>query len=288
MRLAGQLSPASPSRPQETRVLMAEPTYFQVDYVNNPFMSEHLGAVRTDVAWGQWESLRDVYRRLGFQVHTLPGVPGLPDLVFMANQSFPVLTPEGETRALLSRMHASERRKEVEHVAEWYAEQGIATTPLDGGIFEGMGDCLWVPGQHRIFAGYGHRTERRAVEALSRCMDAFVAPLHLIHPHFYHLDTCLSPIDENRAFFVREAFDEDSLKRLQNQFKTMIPVPLDEALGLLACNGHCPDGKHFIVQKGAVKTNALAQEQGLTVVEVETSEFLKSGGSVYCMKLMLP
>ena len=56
----------------------------------------------------------------------------------------------------------------------------------------------------------------------------------------------------------------------------------------LACNGHSPDGRHFIVQRGANKTIALVQSLGLTVIEVDTSEFIKSGGSVYCMKLMVP
>ena len=74
----------------------------------------------------------------------------------------------------------------------------------------------------------------------------------------------------------------------KKQFSTLVPVPVDEALHYLACNGHCPDKKHFIMQRGAAKTKALAQSLGLTVVEVDTSEFLKSGGSVYCMKLMLP
>jgi len=63
---------------------------------------------------------------------------------------------------------------------------------------------------------------------------------------------------------------------------------MDEAAGLLACNGHCPDGEHFLVQRGARVTNQRVQEAGFSVIELDTSEFLKSGGSVFCMKLMLP
>ena len=268
---------------------MADPAYFDVEYANNPFMAANIGAVNKEPARSQWEHLRETYRLLGFEVHTLPAVTGMPDLVFMANQSFPIHLENGETRAILSRMHAPQRRAEVGCVAEWYASQGMATQALETeAVFEGMGDCLWIPGKWTIMAGYGYRTEIAAVEALSRSVDAQVVPLRLVNPNFYHLDTCLSPIDGDRAFYVAEAFDTESLQRLRVQFSTLIPIPLDEAIRYLACNGHCPDGQHFIVQQGAHQTNALARAQGLKVVEVDTSEFLKSGGSVYCMKLMLP
>lgn len=279
----------APIRPRETRVLMADPTFFDVTYVINPFMAQHVGGVDKAVASTQWHAVRDVYIRLGFEVHTLEGVQGLPDMVFMANQSFPVLTEDGETEVILSRMRSTHRKDEVKWVADWYASQGIRTRALASiSVFEGMGDCLWVPNEKTILAGYGYRTERGAVDALSKQVMARVIPLRLIHPSFYHLDTCLSPIDSDCAFYVPQAFDSASLQRLQVQFKTLVPVPLDEAVQFLACNGHCPDGQHFIVQKGALQTNALARSLGLTVVEVDTSEFMKSGGSVYCMKLMLP
>lgn len=276
-------------RPRETRVLMADPAHFDVAYAINPFMQANIGKIDRVIARKQWEALRETYRSLGFSVHTLSAVPGLPDLVFMANQSFPVLLPDGQVTAVLSQMHAQQRREEVSCVAEWYASQSIQTQALDvKAVFEGMGDCLWVPSERVIMAGYGFRTEIAGVQALSRCVDATVIPLRLVDPNFYHLDTCLSLIDAERAFFVPEAFDTESIQRLRVQFSELIPIPLDEAIRFLACNGHCPDGKHFIVQEGARETYKRAREQGLNVLPVNTSEFLKSGGSVYCMKLMLP
>ena len=289
LRLAEQLSTPRVVRPTETRVLMAEPTFFQVESVINPFMEHHVGAVDPIEARSQWEALKAVYERLGFEVHTLQGAPNLPDLVFMANQSFPVFSQTDPFSVLLSNMCAPERAGEVAWVAQWYQEHGFSTKPIaTEAVFEGMGDCLWVPNTYTVMAGYGFRTQQAAVAHLSETLLARVIPLQLIHPSFYHLDTCLSPIDSQRAFFVPEAFDTDSIARLRRQFTTLIPIPIDEAIRFLACNGHCPDGKHFIVQEGAVQTVALAQQEGLIVEEVNTSEFLKSGGSVYCMKLMLP
>ena len=282
-------NPSGQARPMETRVLMADPKYFEVKYAINPFMAAYVGTVDVEKARKQWTQLSAVYERLGFDVLVVPAMKGQPDLVFMANQSFPVRKQDGALEVLLSHMHSPERRREVDWVKDWYGAQGVSTTPLGQDlIFEGMGDCMWVPGQNVVMGGYGFRTEKRAVDALSRRISATVIPLQLVHPSFYHLDTCFSPIDHERAFYVPEAFDAAGCEALRNQFSTLVAIPLDEALSHLACNGHCPDKKHFIVQRGAHKTVALAQSIGLTVIEVDTSEFLKSGGSVYCMKLMLP
>ena len=253
-------------RPLETRVLMADPKYFEVKYAINPFMAQHVGTVDVERARTQWEALCSVYEQLGFDVLIVPPMQGQPDLVFMANQSFPVRAADGTTEVLLSYMHAPERRNEVEWVHNWYRTQQIVTTPLSNElVFEGMGDCMWVPGQNIVMGGYGYRTERAAVDALAQRIAASVVPLQLVHPSFYHLDTCLSPIDHERALYVPEAFDEVGREALQKQFSALVPVPVDEALHYLACNGHCPDKKHFIVQRGAAKTKALAQSLGLTV-----------------------
>ncbi|NDB82577.1 MAG: amidinotransferase, partial [Alphaproteobacteria bacterium] len=48
----------------------------------------------------------------------------------------------------------------------------------------------------------------------------------------------------------------------------------------------CPDQKHVIIQKGCQKTLQLLKDHDFVPLEVDTSEFIKSGGSVFCMKLM--
>ena len=53
-----------------------------------------------------------------------------------------------------------------------------------------------------------------------------------------------------------------------------------------ACNAHCPDEKHVIIQKGNAQSVALIKQHNFIPIEIDTSEFIKSGGSVYCMKLM--
>tara|TARA_R110002072_G_scaffold167853_2_gene321404 strand:- start:3975 stop:4799 length:825 start_codon:yes stop_codon:yes gene_type:complete len=273
----------------EHRVLMADPNYFDVEYVINPHMAGHVGGVDRDLARAQWTQVKATYEDLGFPVAVIEPVPGLPDLVFTANQSFPGRLPDGRAAAVRSHMHAPQRRPEVDVVLEWHAARGtsifdLADEPL---AFEGMGDAMWVPGRRQILGGHGFRSEPGALTALAQRFEADLIAVRLIDPRWYHLDTCLQLLDAERALIVREAFDAPSLALLERTFPTLVDVPTDEALRL-ACNGHSPDGRHFIVQSGCPVTADRVRDLGLDVIEVDTSEFLKSGGSVFCMKLMLP
>lgn len=253
-------------------------------------MAAHVGTVDPERARRQWEGLRDVYRELGYAVSVLPAEPGLPDLVFVANPALPTELPGGGWGVVLSRMAHAERRGEVPLVESWVRARGGAVLRLEGveEPFEGMGDALWLAGRRIVLGGHGIRTGLAAYAAVARLVDAPVLAMRLVDERFYHLDTCLSVLDETTALFVPEAFDEAGRALLQVVFPRLVAVPSDEAAERLACNGHCPDGRHFVVQSGCARTAALVRELGYEVLEVETSEFLKSGGSVFCMKLMLP
>ena len=277
-------------RPPEVRVLMADPSHFDILYVINTHMAGNVGSVDKNRARQQWQQVRDAYASLGYPIELISGVPGLPDLVFMANQSFPGQLPDGRWAAFLSYMHAVERRPEVDVVAAWYHNRGALTFQLSDPElpFEGMGDVAWVPNRRAIIGGHGFRTDPAVYPELAKQFDVPTLILQLVDERFYHLDTCLQLIDEQTALFVPCAFDETGIDLLERAFPRLIAVPEDEAAELLACNGHCPDGKHFIVQRGATKTLRIVQALGLTPIEVETGEFVKSGGSVFCMKLMVP
>ena len=279
----------TPPMPLPRRVLMVSPDHFDVEYVINPHMEGHVGQVDRALARRQWEALRDTYRTLGFEVHVLDGVPGLPDMVFCANQTLPFLREDGTRGVVLSRMHAPQRRDEVPHIARFFEQQGYALVSIPDevpGSFEGMGDALWHPGHALLWGGYGFRTDQAVYEWLARELGVRVVALHLTDPDFYHLDTCLSLLDAGTALYVPAAFDEAGCALLHRLIPNLIEVPEREARELLACNAHCPDGRHVLIQKGCTETVARLRAAGFEPIELDTGEFLKSGGSVFCMKLM--
>lgn len=280
-----------PPRPAEVGVLMADADHFDVEYVINPHMQGNIGSVDRQLAREQWAALAFRYEALGYEVHRIASVEGLPDLVFTANQSFPAQLPDGRWVALLSHMDSERRQPEVEVIASWYRSRGATLFEQDRNDpvpFEGMGDAHWFPSRRLVIGGHGFRSQPAIYERIASKVGVPVVRLKLVDPRFYHLDTCLAPLDERTALFVPQAFEPAGCALLQRLFERLIPVPLDEAVNLLACNGHCPDQQHFLVQRGARATNALVRDAGFEVLEVDTSEFLKSGGSVFCMKLMVP
>ncbi len=278
-----------PAIPSPDRVLMADPDFFQVDYVINPHMAGRLSTVDRRSALLEWDTLHDAYRALGYPVDVLPAAPLLPDLVFTANQCLPI--PPGvvaEGPALVaSIMRASRRRAEVPLVVDHLAAHGLDVLRLDRrrvDCFEGMGDAAWLPGRALLFGGVGPRSSREAYEAISAWTALPVAVLELTDPRFYHLDTCLGLLDGRTALAFPGAFSERSMGLLRRLIPHLIEVDEAEAMAFV-CNGHCPDGRTLLTPPGAPAAEARVRDAGFEVMHIPTVEFLKSGGSVYCMKL---
>ncbi len=272
-----------------TCVLMVEPTYFSVDYVINPHMEGNVGKVDKKLAREQWEQVRDNFVNLGLKLNTVEPQPDLPDMVFSANQSLPFISKRGNREVIMSIMNSKHREGEVPYFEQWYRQQGFLVHHLDHRStesFEGMGDAIWHPGKRMLWGGYGFRSSRSAYEQISSRFNVPVAALELKHPSFYHLDTCFCPLNENAVMIYPDAFTANSLKTINKGFETVIETNQYEAEELFACNATCPDGQHVIIQRGCKNANKELKKQGYTPIEVDTDEFLKSGGSVFCMKLL--
>ncbi len=285
---------ALPPREPETAVLMADPAAFRIAYVINPHMADAEGRLKQvdpDLARSQWEELRASFAAEGLEVRVLPAEDDLPDLVFTANQSLVFRDARGRVRALKSRMRAPERRPEAEIVADFHRRHGIEVVEVELGpdeSLEGAGDLLLVPGRRFCLAGVGPRTSRRALDGLPELLGMPVAVLELAGETFYHLDTCVCPLDSSRVLAWPDALTEPSRELLERLFDlVLVPAPEEAEIGL-ACNAvACPSGL-VLVEETCPKTRALLELQGYRTRALPSSEFLKSGGSLFCMKLLLP
>lgn len=282
---------AAPSVPRPQRVVMTTPDYFDVEYVINPHMSAHVGTVQPAVAWQQWKALRAVYTALDVTPVLVDGKPGLPDMVFCANQTLPFYDPDtGRAGVVLSRMHAEERKEEVPPYASFFSTLGYEVKSLPGDddlTLEGMGDAIWHPGCFRLWGGHGFRTSPAAYEALDALLDVDILLLELQDPDFYHLDTCFCPLDADHVLIAPVAFDDAGRALIEAGFETVIEAPDAEARRQFACNAHCPDGSHVLIQEGCDTTIDRLRAEGFHPITLDTSEFLKAGGSVFCMKQMI-
>lgn len=281
---------ALPVMPAPRRVLMVTPDHFEVEYVINPHMKGNIGSIDQQNARQQWNRLKSAYASISIKTEQIKGASGYPDMVFCANQTLPYLEPHtGQRGVLLSNMFAEQRRGEVEYLATFFESEGYKAQSIENradSYFEGMGDAIWHPGRYLLWGGYGYRTDVQVYKRISNFLDLNIIVLELTDPDFYHLDTCFSVLDERSVLIYPGAFSKAGLDLINRIFEQVLEAPEDESRALFACNAHCPDRHHVIIQSGCTETNTTLRTAGFEPVEVDTSEFLKSGGSVFCMKQM--
>ena len=268
-------------------VLMSDPSFFDIEYAINTHMVDNDGNLNTidqKKAFTQWKALKDKFSELGLKVHLLDPVDGLPDMVFTANQTLPFLRDD-ETHFILSHMHHPQRQDEVQYFKSWIEKNGYKNidlvTPMS---FEGMGDALWNYETGELFGGFGFRTKEEMYAEVENHIGLKINKLTLTNINFYHLDTCLAIVNKDTAFYVPVGFDEDSIKILKDKFANLIEIPEEEAIKGFAANLCAVNGSDIIIQKNNPITCEAAEATGLKVHTVDTSEFMKSGGSVFCMK----
>jgi N-dimethylarginine dimethylaminohydrolase len=277
--------------PTPRRVLMVSPEHFRVEYAINPFMRTAKGELqKVDLANSrrEWHALKRLYETLGFSVEVLPGDPKLPDMVFAANQSLVFWDPKTQAPAvLLSHMRSGERQPEIAHFARYYETKRYPVHTLESQwTLEGNGDALFHP-TGILWGAVGPRTDKEVYEEISRRFDLPIVRMELQCAEFYHLDTCFSILNESTVALYPKAFGHESLRMIHEVFSTVIEIDLTENLRYFAGNCHCPNGKDVLLQRGSRKFASDLEQRGFHPHEVDTSEFMKSGGSVFCLKMML-
>ena len=256
-------------------VLLCPPTYFDVEYSINPWMQGEI--VNKALAMQQWFEMKNILELLGAHVKLIGQDSTLPDMVFTANAG----TVRGN-HVVLSNFKHEERKPERAEFEEWFEEAGYTTYRLDDDInFEGCGDTI-VNG-HQMIAGYGFRSDLKGLRRAAEILDLDLISLKLKNPNFYHLDTCFCLLREDLALYYPGAFSKHTIAKIKDI--ELIPVS-DEAAHDFVCNS--------IVYKDNVlmpspndETAALVEGLGFDVHQINTSEFLKSGGSLQCMSLWI-
>jgi N-dimethylarginine dimethylaminohydrolase len=266
-----------------TRILMCPPDFFEVDYVINPWMDGHAGSLDRELARRQWDGLRAAIAECA-EVVLLEPQPGLPDLVFTANAGF----VHGR-RAVPSHFMPHERRPEEPYLRAWFEADGFDVRVLPENVaFEGAGDALIDRGGPWLWAGYGFRTEIEAHDYLRRWFDALeVVSIRLVDPRFYHIDTCMCPLDGGYLLYHPPAFDEVSRAEIERRVPPArrIPVSVEDA-GHFACNA-VNIGRKVFMNRARAGLAAELEACGFEVVQLPLSEFLKAGGSAKCLTLKL-
>ncbi len=140
--------------------------------------------------------------------------------------------------AISSFFHA-ERQGEEPHFRHWFREAGYRIVDLPRATpFEGEGDALFSADGSRLWAGYGTRTLRESHRALEQVWEGVeVVGLRLMDPRFYHLDTCFAPLEDGSLLYYPAAFDEASLRKIEEFYSPEMRIAVSEEDALaFACN----------------------------------------------------
>jgi len=258
--------------------------------VKNPHMSGK-SSINRNQAQRQWDALRKALEDCGCQVETIDAVPEHEDMVFAANQVFLGFHASVGKFVVPSRMVHPSRQREVPRYLDWYRQRGFKIIDVDLGAdhLEGHGDLLWHPDGSRIYAGYGFRSTQGGVEKFRAAMAKLeipIAPLELVDPYCYHLDTCFCPLNHEAVLLYPAAYAARSLATLPAFWKRIYELSADEAHKFMG-NGIVVNGR-YLTPYVTPHLESMLRQESLSPVVIDTSEFEKSGGSLFCMKAFLP
>lgn len=259
-----------------TKFLMCPPNYFDVEYEINPWM-DMKKKINKDLALAQWQDLYELYEDLGVKVYLIKPREGLPDMVFTANVGMAI-----EDKVVLSNFRYSERRGERQHFKEWFERHGYTILELPPEIkFESSGAISFYG--ERFLIDYGFRTSEVAVEEIEKLLNVKVIALKLVNSHFYHLDLCFTPLDTRTALYFPPAFSPKGVKVIKSIVEQPIAITVYDAMHF-GCNIVVIDDI-VVVNEGCKTLHGKLEEIGYEVMEVNLSEFHKSGGGARCLTL---
>ncbi len=279
---------ATPTRRDNERkaskrtVLMCRPDFFTVVYRINPWMNPQL-PTDTSLAVRQWEVLYQTYLDLGFDVHLIDPIDGLPDMVYAANGGFVI-----DNIAYGASFTYPERQPEGPAYMDWFGEEGFDVR-MPKNVNEGEGDFLLVGDV--ILAGTGFRSHSNSHEELAAISGRKVVTLELVNPNFYHLDTAIAVLDPQPGHpnpniaYLPSAFNEEGLAILRARFPDAILVTEEDA-SVLGLNSFS-DGYNVVIAARAKDFERQLLERGYNPIGVDLSELLLGGGGVKCCTLEL-
>jgi N-dimethylarginine dimethylaminohydrolase len=261
-------------------VLMCRPEFFTVSYRINPWMHPE-DPTDTGNALEQWQKLYDLYLTLGYDVHLIEPVDGLPDMVYAANGGFVL-----DGIAYGARFQYPERGPEGPAYMDWFRANGFEVhEPVSTN--EGEGDFLLVG--DTIYAGTGFRSDAASHDELRRIYDREVVTLRLVDPSFYHLDTAFAVLDSAggpaSVAYLPTAFDDASRAILEQRFPDAVHVTGTDA-AVLGLNSFS-DGRNVVIASRATDFERQLTERGYIPHGVDLSELLLGGGGVKCCTLEL-
>lgn len=213
----------------------------------------------------------------GVNIIELPANEKYPEQVFTRDIGFSI-----GNKLFVAEMSCGIRQGEEKILKKWLEEQNIPFHELNSAEIEG-GDV--IVDNKTIYVGIGDRTSLTSVEELASLVDEYeVIPIPF-DSKYLHLDCIFNIISENEALIYSDAFMKNELELLSNRFE-LIEVNKTEQF-TMGTNILSLGDKKIISLPVNENVNASLRDREYTVIEVDFSEIIKSGGSFRCCSMPL-
>lgn len=158
----------------------------------------------------------------------------------------------------------------------------ILTTIHGHGIFELGGNCQWLD-PHHLVIGVGKTTNMEGVRQIWPLLnDVGVSDIHLTTFHkVIHLDMAFGMASDWVAVVDPRCLEPSFLAYLRRKGIELVEVTPDEADNS-ACNTLVLQPGLVVLPSGNPKTAKALRDRQIEVVEVDMSEFVKTGGGPHC------
>lgn len=264
-------------------IILCPPKFYKVSYKINPWMTKFEDKIPS--AWDEWNDLKLTIEKTGANVDLIEPKEECPDMVFL---DCGVIINNGE-EFVLSNFKFSERKLETKYFEEYFSKKFKIRYVKHN--FEGHGDSLWV-NEKLLLMGYGIRTSLEAVKEIETMIidkTVKVQPLKLIDENFYHLDTCLCPLNKGKLVIIYpKAFDNSSLEWIYGNFENIIEATEEEAKDFI-CNMLVINDTIIMPRQKSNNTRSVLKlkEYGFKINMVTMSSFMKAGGACKCLSFPL-
>ncbi len=158
----------------------------------------------------------------------------------------------------------------------------ILCTIHGSGIFELGGNCQWLD-PHHLVIGLGKSTNYEGVRQIWPLLkDVGVEDIHLTHfKNVIHLDMAFGMATDWVAVVDPECLEPSFLNYLRRKKIELVEVTPEESANS-ACNTLVLEPGVVVLPAGNPKTAKALRERPIEVIEIDMSEFVKTGGGPHC------
>lgn len=266
------------------KVLLCPPNYLALKPINK-IAAEWMDKgekIDIEIAMLEHQRLIDMYHSNGVEVEILEATKDLTSMVFARDFGFNL--KEG---AVIGRFKEEIRKEETDKYVAKLKSIGIPIIArCEEGVVEG-GD-FWQLDEKTLALGSLQRSNEVGINNLRKQLEPYGYEILTVksNPDYLHLDMMFNIVDKKLAVTYYEGLPQFFQEYLKKENYDLIHIE-EEGVYKHFCNLQALGNHRVISLKANVAVNEELRKRGMDVLELDSTEILKTGGGPHCMTFPL-